>query len=646
LADDDAIIISASHDNHIKQWSIEQYEEIRVLQSRVLSGHTDSVLSARFSPNGETIVTASRDRTARLWKAENGVELRELSEGHSFLASSVAYFPSGKLMATAAVDNTLRIWDINSSTQKRVLHNTGRAATFAISSDGKWIVTGGNKSVAQVWDAQKSDTPLLVLKGHKSEVTAVAISADSQWIATGDARGRVKLWNAKTGQLQFQMNNHSRKITGALFLADDNRLLTSSADNSIAQWDTKTGKEMPQRLLKHTDGVASMALRPVGRQIITGSFDGWVRVFDIDTAAVLGSFKMDSAVNAVAVSPDGQQAIALNSKDRKIAVWSLNESGDIKPQRIIDRDAPLWSATFTPDGTGALIVGGSDAMIVDIKSGKTGTSFTPHGVVASANFSTDGKLVVTGSWDSSARIWDAATGAVIRKLASVDGHEGFVLSACFSPDDDSKFVLTSGDSGNVIIWERATGKIVKKIAAHPGSSVNHAVFSPNGKLILTSSGDKTASLWNVETGKQVQKFEGHEWPVSAGAFSNTGEWIITASEDNTARVWNAASGTLLFHLKGHTGNVNAVAFAPGTKHRAVTASQDGTVKVWDLNETMSDEQEDTKEILTLDGHTREVTSVVFSPNGRYILTGSEDGKAILWLAQDWKEDEKVADMKK
>jgi WD40 repeat protein/serine/threonine protein kinase len=642
LVDDDSIIISASHDNRIKQWSIDQYEEIRILQSRILEGHTDSVLSARFSPNGEMIVTASRDRTARIWASKDGTHLRKLSEGHSFLASRVAYFPGGKRMATAAVDNTLRIWDVNSSTQKRVLDQTGRASTFAISADGKWIVTGGNDSVAQVWDSQKGDQPLFVLRGHKSEVTAVAISADNQWILTGDARGRAKMWDVKTRTVKYVMENHSRRITGALFLADGSRVLTSSSDNTVAQWDTATGKEIGSLRLKHTDSVATMALRPVGRQLVTGCVDGSVRVWDIDQAQVLGSFEMGS-VNGVTISPDGQRAVAVDSNDRKIAVWSMNDSGTIKPQTVFEYDAQLWSATFTPDGTGVLTVGGSEATIVDLKSQKSTASFSPHGVVASANFSMDGKLVVTGSWDSSARIWNASTGEVIRKLSDQNGHAGSVLSACFSPDGESRYVLTAGDAGNVILWERETGKIVSKIVAHKNSRVNHATFSPDGSRILTSSSDKTARLWNLNTGKMEREFKGHIWPVLSAAFSDKGEWIITASEDNTARVWETATAKPLFELKGHTGNVNAAAFAPNTKHRAVTASQDGTVKIWDLNESMSDEAEETKEILTLDGHTREVTSVVFSPNGRYILTGSQDGKAILWLAQEWDVEKKVAD---
>jgi WD40 repeat protein len=123
-------------------------------------------------------------------------------------------------------------------------------------------------------------------------------------------------------------------------------------------------------------------------------------------------------------------------------------------------------------------------------------------------------------------------------------------------------------------------------------------------------------------------FNGHEWAVVSAEFSDDGKFIITASEDNTARIWDAANGKELSVLAGHTARVTSVAFAPGDNPtRAVTASQDGAVKLWDTQEN--------KEILTLDGHTREVTSVAFSPDGKYVLTASEDGRAILWLTTPW-----------
>jgi WD40 repeat protein len=246
---------------------------------------------------------------------------------------------------------------------------------------------------------------------------------------------------------------------------------------------------------------------------------------------------------------------------------------------------------------------------------------------------------VTGSWDFSARIWNSNTGADLRKLAGDDGHTGFVNSAVFSPDAAGRWVLTASDDGTAKIWDANTGAMLATITGHE-DRVRHATFSKDGTQILTSSNDRTARIWNFKTSALAdgstkveatvtQVFTGHEWAVVSAEFSDDGKFVITASEDNTARIWDAANGKELSVLAGHTARVTSVAFAPGENPtRAVTASQDGAVKLWDTQEN--------KEILTLDGHTREVTSVVFSPDGKYVLTASEDGRAILWLTAPWK----------
>jgi WD40 repeat protein len=199
-------------------------------------------------------------------------------------------------------------------------------------------------------------------------------------------------------------------------------------------------------------------------------------------------------------------------------------------------------------------------------------------------------------------------------------------------------VLTASDDGTAKIWDAATGSVLATLLGHE-DRVRHATFSKDGTRILTSSNDRTARIWTLKETAQAngsttieaavtQMFNGHEWAVVSAEFSDDGKFIITASEDNTARIWDAANGKELSVLAGHTARVTSVAFAPGNDPtRAVTASQDGAVKLWDTQEN--------KEILTLDGHTREVTSVAFSPDGKYVLTASEDGRAILWLTTPW-----------
>ena len=241
---------------------------------------------------------------------------------------------------------------------------------------------------------------------------------------------------------------------------------------------------------------------------------------------------------------------------------------------------------------------------------------------------------MTGSWDNSAKIWNAASGKAILKLGGV--HQGFVNSAQFSPD--GRFVLTASDDGTASLWQLTlpegdedvvpAGEVIRTFTGHT-DRVRFAAFSPDGTQVVTTSDDKTARIWTAADGQLVRELTGHKWAVLSADFSPDGQRIITGSEDNFARIWNVATGETDQQLGGHTAPVTSVAFAPDGQ-RVVTGSSDQSAKLWDARTG--------KEILTLSRHTDDVTSVRFSPDGSQILTGSRDGTAIIWLTVDWHTD--------
>ena len=622
-------ILSASHDHTVREWSIAGYEEIRTLQGLVLDGHSDAVLDAAYSQDQQQIVTASRDRTARLWNTSTGEPGLTLAEGHAYLASTAVFFPGGKRLLTAAVDNTTRIWDVGTGGQLLRLDRSGRSAAATVSHHARWVATGSDDQSAQLWDAATGKL-LKKLEAHQAEVTAVAFSPDDRWLATGDTKGHVKLWNVEDGLVVAQLEGHSRRISAISFSRDGSRVLTASGDNTVGQWDVATGQELVSLILKHPDGVLAMQSIPSSDSVVTSCADHLVRVWNAATAQVtrtLGPFPGVSF--SLSVSEDGQRLLVANSDERTVRLWDLTSGKEIEsPQpngtlgALIDlqiHGGLLWSTSFVPGSDDVLTVGGSDARLWDVKTGQERMSFSPHGAVACARFSPQGDMVVTGSWDNSAKIWNAKTGQVIRKLEGE--HTSFVNTATFSPD--GQFVLTASDDGTAKVWGVESGKVVLTLRGHT-DRVRSAVYSPSGESIMTTSSDATARLWNAKTGEFIREFKGHRFAVLCAEFSKDGQWLITAGEDNTARLWKVDSAELLQTLAGHTASVTSVAFSPD-RSRVITGSQDHTAKLWDPRTG--------KEILTLSRHTEDVTSVTFSPNGKQVLTGSRDGTAVIWLTQ-------------
>ena len=306
--------------------------------------------------------------------------------------------------------------------------------------------------------------------------------------------------------------------------------------------------------------------------------------------------------------------VALNGAWRK---WSSHWA---ERTNLAGHSGRVTAAAFSPDGK-RVLTGSADktARLWDAATGAEVATLTGHtGSVNAVAFSPDGTRVLTGSDDKTARLWDAATGAAV---ATLEGHSEGVGAVAFSPD--GKRVLTGSLDNTARLWDTATGKAVATLKGHhEGDGYVLAVaYSPDGKRVLTGSWDATARLWDAATGAAVATLEGHSRPIRAVAFSPDGKRVVTGSDDKTARLWDAATGAAVATLDGHTDAVFAVAFSPDGK-RVLTGSTDKTARVWDAATGAA--------VATLEGHTDAVFAVAFSPDSKRVLTGSTDKTARLW----------------
>ncbi|MCA9073249.1 MAG: hypothetical protein KDA84_30205, partial [Planctomycetaceae bacterium] len=142
-------IVSVSHDMSAKRWSLgeDADTEVYLVNGSPLDGHKDDVDAVAFSPGNETLVTASRDNTAQLYRSNGKNHWKPtftLRDGHQNVIPSAVYFDGGRKLATASYDRTVRVWDVASGTEKFQLTETGPHAVVAVSPDGRWVLTGSN----------------------------------------------------------------------------------------------------------------------------------------------------------------------------------------------------------------------------------------------------------------------------------------------------------------------------------------------------------------------------------------------------------------------------------------------------------------------------------------------------------------------
>jgi WD40 repeat protein len=492
--------------------------------------HDAAVDSAQFSLDGKRIVTASEDKTARVWDAQTGQPLTEPLK-HEGWVGSAQFSPDGKRIVTASL-RTARVWDAQTGQPLTgPLKHEGWVDSAQFSPDGRRIVTASHDWTARVWDAQTGQ-PLTGPLEHDAAVDSAQFSPDGKRIVTASLDGTARVWDAQTGQPLTEPLKHEGWVGSAQFSPDGKRIVTASLDRTARVWDAQIGQLLTEPL-KHEGWVRSVQFSPDGKRVVTASSDKTARVWDAQTGQPLtGPLKHDAAVDSAQFSPDGKRIVTA-SQDKTAQVW-------------------------------------------DAQTGQPLTGPLKHDEqVNSAQFSADGKRVVTASSDKTARVWDAQTG---QPLTEPLKHDYFVLSAQFSPD--GKRIVTASVDHTARVWDAQTGQPLTEPLKH-GSPLNSAQFSPDGKRIVTASDDHTARVWDVQTGQPLTEPLKHDATVYSAQFSLDGKRIVTASKDHTARVWDVQTGQPLTEPLKHDGEVNSAQFSPDGK-RIVTASMDRAARVWDI----------------------------------------------------------------
>jgi TPR repeat protein len=272
-------IVTASQDKTARIWDAGTGAPLGVL-----SGHGDFVLSAAYSPDGSRIVTASEDKTARVWDARTGAPLEALS-GHADFLSSASYSPDGTRIVTASNDKTARIWDARAGAQLAVLSgHAGFVNSAAYSPDGTRIVTASSDKTARVWDPQ-TGAELAVLSGHSKSVHSAAFSPDGLHIVTASFDRTARIWDARTGAELQLLAGHGDLVVSAAYSRDGTRIVTASIDRTARIWDAKTGAQLAV-LAGHVGGAA---YSPDGTRIVTASTDHTGRIWDARIPATVAA---------------------------------------------------------------------------------------------------------------------------------------------------------------------------------------------------------------------------------------------------------------------------------------------------------------------------------------------------------------------
>jgi WD40 repeat protein len=587
---------------------------------RELRGHTDNVPYVAYSADGSRIVTASTDKTVRIWSADTGALLHVLQ--HDDGLDVAEFSPDGKLVVAGCLDGTVRIWDAATGALVRTIQDDG-GYRVAFTPDGTRVVVGSQRGQLRVHDAVSGEV-VFTAKPHTDRIHQIAFSPDGRTMVLASWDKSVSLWNVADFKLLRTLPDHEKEVSSVAFSHDGARLLTAESDVYIHVRDAATGARlydirMPEgarwptvafsedeRAVYATahDGVLRTwsaasgtllatvdtqamgklmhgALRPGGRELVTSGAAGSVAVWTVGGGEDALGYRIlewpsghdEEAVYPAVYTPDGRRMFASGSSG-KIAAWDAS-SGKL----LLSFDAGQDGFSLAPNRDGSrLAVGGTTrgAALWDLSSAPSSLTELrgPTKLVDNLAFNADGTLLATASYDGSVRLYDAQTGEG-RGAWPVGGGDRLTAVA-FDPKG-GELAVTTG-LGKLLFVDRGSGKIRRTVQAHK-TWIQDVEYSRDGARVLTSGRqDHTAHVWNVETGALELTLAGHVDNIMQGSFSPDGRFIATAALDHVANVWDARTGELLRSIPG--GDYSAT-FSP-RGDELLTTGYLGHAVVWDL----------------------------------------------------------------
>jgi WD40 repeat protein len=533
-------------------------------------GDHDQVIDLTFSPDSKVLAVSGSGRregtpTILLWDVVGGRPLRWLS-GHARAADCLAFSRDGKTLASAS-GTDVRFWEATTGMVLDEFKVDGPVRGFADDLKSLFLVTSRKVEEKQevqlsLYDVKRRKT----IRQIRAKEDSCLLAPDGKTVAVGGPSSG-SLWDINTGKQLCRFQRPSENVVPLCFSPDGKVLLCRggwrSWDSPLRWFDTSTGREaLPAG--RHGDALCCLAFTPDGKQLVSGSADRTVRLWEVRSGRGLGLYDgHQHEVTAVAVTPDGK---LIASGDASGAVH-LHERATGKRRHLFLAPPPQRFMSFR---------------------------------VTSLLFASGGKTLLAAGHDGSLRLWDVASGQRVRDLGGFNwSGGGLALSPdgrtlAFAGDDygpDSRAAL-------IRFWDLDTGKETRTLTGAQDDEFRRVAFSPDGKLLATSRSrtqdiivgnglnlDHQVVIFEVASRQEVLRIE-MDARVEAMVFSRDGATLLTGGggprvgNDRTVRVWDIATGREVARLSGHLSWVLSLALSPDGRTLA-SGSADSTALLWE-----------------------------------------------------------------
>ncbi|KAF9162975.1 U3 small nucleolar RNA-associated protein 13 [Actinomortierella ambigua] len=536
----------------------------------------------------------------------------------------------------------------------RLKGDTEIITTFAITEDGKYLVSASKSLQLKTWDLT-TGTLVRSTKAHDAPIIVMAIDPTSTLVATGSADSTIKVWDIAKGFCTHNFKGHGGVISAVLFHPDRTKwwLCSGADDCTVRVWDLQTRKQLAV-LESHVSVVRGLAVSNSGNTLISGSRDKVVNLWDLRTMKLLTTYPIYETIETVGILQKGK--IARIGDQRELTAddevfYTAGDSGMIKifdlksGQLVAQQQEEEGSKAGVSDvlyitGSQQLVSITSDQNILFFDLEKKGLKRYKQ-VVGYNDEIID--VVYLGEEESHLAV--AANSEQIRvfnlkrfECDLVYGHTDIVI--CLDRNNDGTLLASGAKDNTAKVWtvdiEQEDPDLRYQCI---GTCVGHteaigavALTRRTDGLLLTGSQDRTIKCWDLSTAdleepddkhrfKSHYTIQAHDKDINAIAIAPNDKIFATGSQDKLAKIWNLQEGTLMGTCKGHKRGVWSVQFSPVDQCLA-TSSGDRTIKLWSLNDFSC--------LRTFEGHTNSILKVDFLTSGLQLVSCGSDGLVKLW----------------
>ena len=509
--------------------------------------------------------------------------------GHMALINAIAFTPDGGQLVSASEDKTIRVWDLATGKTVRTIRgesapgDQGKIYAMALSPDGKWLAAGGffdgpgdARNAIRLYDFA-SGRLVALLKGHENVVSGLAFSSDGRHLISGSGDFTAIIWDTgspsgagvETRRPEHRLRGHGDHIYAVGFTPDGARAVTGSNDHELRLWRVADGGEIA-RMPGHGDKVVSLAVAPDGT-IASGDDSGEIRLWDGGTGAfgkVLA--RQGTDIGSLSVSPDGKRLLSgVGTGPHHCHVYDLASGQEVVTYS--GHDNIVIATAISPDGHWAATGGGgnSEIHLWDLASGERrpgpdGQPLTLGGQgwpVWAAGFSADGTRVGWGNlWESHTTLarnplqhelaLPSAADVLPRpRTIAATQADGFLRATASQGEWSLEHRKGGNYGGDALLDIKRNGEPMQSIERGPTDGYQHSSYSftRDGETIISGGTGGRLTAYDRQV-NNLGDFIGHEGDVWAVAPSSDGRFLVSGAGDQTLRLWNLQTRELLVTL--------------------------------------------------------------------------------------------------